>query len=37
MLQKGQLCNATTTIAVQWLMINRERIRRNAGIQAVFT
>jgi ADP-ribose pyrophosphatase len=31
MLQNGQLCNATTTIAVQWLMINRDRIRRNAG------
>ncbi len=32
MLQNGQLCNATTTIAVQWLMINRDRIRRNVDI-----
>ncbi|MEQ9346382.1 MAG: NUDIX domain-containing protein [Thalassospira sp.] len=31
MLQNGQLCNATATIAVQWLMINRDRIRKEAG------
>ncbi|MCC9622626.1 NUDIX domain-containing protein [Thalassospira sp. MA62] len=34
MLQQGQLCNATTTIAVQWLMINRERIRRQTATSA---
>ncbi|WP_336080707.1 NUDIX domain-containing protein [Thalassospira sp. CH_XMU1448-2] len=32
MLQNGQLCNATTTIAIQWLMLNRDRIRKEAGI-----
>lgn len=31
MLQNGQLCNAMTTIAVQWLMLNRDRIRQNSG------
>ncbi len=32
MLQNGQLCNATATIAVQWLMLHRDRIRREAGV-----
>ena len=30
MLQNGQLCNAMTTIAVQWLMLNRDRLRQNS-------
>lgn len=32
MLQKGQLCNAMTTIAVQWLMLNRDRLRQHSGL-----
>ena len=32
MLRDGQLCNATATIAIQWLMLNRDRIRREAGV-----
>ncbi|MBN8197043.1 NUDIX domain-containing protein [Thalassospira povalilytica] len=32
MLQNGQLCNATATIALQWLMLHRDRIRREAGV-----
>lgn len=32
MLQNGQLCNATATIAVQWLMLHRDRIRREASV-----
>ncbi len=35
MLRDGQLCNATATIAVQWLMLNRDRIRREAGVSGV--
>ncbi|WP_430475225.1 NUDIX domain-containing protein [Thalassospira lucentensis] len=31
MLQNGQLCNATATIAIQWLMINRDRIRKETA------
>jgi ADP-ribose diphosphatase len=31
MLQNGQLCNATATIAVQWLMLNRDRIRKETS------
>jgi ADP-ribose pyrophosphatase len=32
MLQNGQLCNAMTIIAVQWLMLNRDRLRQNSQI-----
>lgn len=32
MLRNGQLCNATATIAIQWLMLNRERIRKETGV-----
>ncbi len=32
MLQNGQLCNAMTTIAVQWLILNRDRLRQNCGV-----
>lgn len=35
MLRDGQLCNATATIAIQWLMLNRDRIRREAGISGL--
>jgi len=35
MLRDGQLCNATATIAIQWLMLNRDRIRREAGVSGV--
>lgn len=32
MLHNGQLCNAMTTIAVQWLMLNRSRLRQKSGV-----
>ncbi|WP_417805272.1 NUDIX domain-containing protein [Thalassospira lucentensis] len=32
MLQNGQLCNATATIAVQWLMLNRDRLRTETSV-----
>ncbi|MFH1804578.1 MAG: NUDIX domain-containing protein [Pseudomonadota bacterium] len=31
MMARGEICNAVTIIALQWLMLNRDRLRNEAG------